>query len=83
MGGLVQGSIAMGIFDWLLGHGDEEEDWTRDQPPPIPSKAGAGPELDEGRHKTQTEKALRRVEGQYDPETDRFAPEKESPAKYD
>ena len=35
------------------------------------------------RHKRQTEKDLRRVEGQYDPETDQFAPEKESPAKYD
>ena len=44
----------MGIFDWLLGHGDEEEGWTGgwtgEQPPPIPSEAGAWPDLDEGRY---------------------------------
>jgi hypothetical protein len=68
----------MGIFNWLLGRGDEARDWDRNQPPPIPA-AVSGPHLD----KAQTEKDFRRVEAQYEPETDRFAPEKESPANYD
>lgn len=41
-----------------------------EQPPP--SKAGAGPDIDSGRRKTQTEKDLRRVQSQYDPKHDRF-----------
>lgn len=45
-----------------------------EQPPP--SKAGAGPSIDEGREKTQTEKDLRRVQSQYDPKHNRFDPEK-------
>jgi hypothetical protein len=85
VGGLVHGSIAMGIFDWLLGHGDEEEGWSGGwtaQPPPIPSKPGAGPDLDKARYKTQTEKDLG-VQGQHDPERHQFDLETERPAKYD
>ena len=69
----------MGIFDWLLGHSDEPRNWDRNQPPPIPAHAVSGPHLDNA----QTEKDLRRAEAQYEPETDRFASEKESPANYD
>jgi hypothetical protein len=45
-----------------------------DQPPP--SKAGAGPDIDKGRCRTQTEKDLRRVQSQYDPKHARFDPDK-------
>ena len=55
-GGVVRRSIAMGIFDWLLSHGDEEEDWTGEAPPLIPSKAAPGRDIDADRTKTQTEK---------------------------
>ena len=41
-----------------------------------PSKAGTGPDIDAGRRKMQTEKDLRRVQGQYDPDTDSFDPKK-------
>ena len=58
----------MGIFGYLLGSSDRDPDDV--QPPP--SKGGAGPDLDEGRDKTQTEKDLRRVQGQHDPDTDSF-----------
>ena len=75
-GGVVRRSIAMGIFDWLLSHGDEEEDWTGEGPPLIPSKAAAGRDIDAGRAKTQTEKDLRRVQSQYDPDSDSFDPKK-------
>ena len=65
----------MGLFDWLRGGADSERDAPRHHPPPIPSKAGLGPDNDAGRVKTQTEKDLRRVEGQYDPDTDSFEEE--------
>ena len=65
----------MGLFDWLRGAADNERDAPRHHPPPIPSKAGVGPDNDTGRVKTQTEKDLRRVEGQYDPDTDSFEEE--------
>jgi hypothetical protein len=64
----------MGIFDWLLGPDDGEPDWPR--PPPIPSKAGVGPDIDVGRVKTKTEKDLRRVKGEYDPDSESFDPTK-------
>ena len=44
------------------------------QSPPRPSKAGAGPEIDAGPAKTPTD--LRRVQGQYDPDSDSFDPKK-------
>ena len=62
----------MGIFDYLLGPSDEDQDHV--QPPP--SKGGAGPDIDEGRSKTKTEKDLRKVQEQYDPAQDRFDPKK-------
>jgi hypothetical protein len=64
----------MGIFSWLLGKDSEEQDLSRDNggAPPIPSQSGAGPNPDEGRYKSKTEKDLRRVEAQYDPTTDSF-----------
>ncbi len=65
----------MGLFDWLLGGANNERDAPRHHPPPIPSKAGVGPDIDTGRVKMQTEKDLRRVEGQYDPDTDSFEEE--------
>jgi hypothetical protein len=65
----------MGLFDWLRGGADNERHAPRHHPPPIPSKAGVGPDNDTGRVKTQTEKDLRRVEGQYDPDTDSFEEE--------
>jgi hypothetical protein len=62
----------MGISEYLLGSGDKDPDHV--QPPP--SKAGKGPDIDAGRTKTQTEKDLRRVQSQYDPETESFDPKK-------
>ena len=59
----------MSILEHLLGTKDREPDRGR-QPPP--SKGGAGPDIDEGRHTTKTERDLRRVQGQYDPETGSF-----------
>jgi hypothetical protein len=66
----------MGIFRWLLGIDDEEQDLSRDRggPPPIPSRAGAGPDLDSGPHTTKTERDLRHVEGQYDAKSYIFDP---------
>ena len=64
----------MGLFDWLRGGADNERDAPRHHPPPIPSKAGVGPDKDTGRVKTQTEKDLRPVEGRY-PDTDSFEAE--------
>lgn len=61
----------MGIFEYLLGSSDRDRDDT--QPPP--SKGGAGPDVDKGRHKTETEKNLRLVQGQHDPDTDSFKDE--------
>lgn len=39
-------------------------------------KAGAGPSMNEGRRNTKAEKDLRRIQSQYDPQRDRFDPEK-------
>ena len=61
----------MGIFEYLLGPPDKDPDDAQ----PSPSKGGAGPDVDEGRNKTQTEKDLRRVQEQYDPDTDSFKKE--------
>ena len=61
----------MGIFEYLLGPPDKDPDDAL----PSPSKDGAGPDVDEGRYKTQTEKDLRRVQEQYDPDTDSFKKE--------
>lgn len=47
----------------------------RDKRQPRPSKAGAGPDNDAGRTKTETEKNLRRVQGQYDPDIVSFKEE--------
>jgi hypothetical protein len=60
----------MGIFDFLL-----RRERSKDAQPP-PSKAGAGPDIDAGRRKTRTEKNLRKVASQYDPENNRFDPDK-------
>jgi hypothetical protein len=60
----------MGIFECLLGSDRDPDDA---QPPPL--KGGAGPDVDEGRPKTQTEKDLRRVQSQHDPDTDSFREE--------
>jgi hypothetical protein len=65
----------MGIFGWLLGQEDEEQE-PRHSPPSIAAKDVAGPDIDAGREKTQTEKDLRRVESLYDAESDSFKPEK-------
>ena len=58
----------MGILEYLLGPGDRDPDDV--QPPP--SKGGTGPDVNEGRRKTQTEKDLRRIQVEYDPDTDSF-----------
>ena len=65
----------MAIFDWIFGGSDEAHDRARHNPPPIPSKAGVGPDIDTGRIKTKTEKDLRQVEGQYDSDSGRFEDE--------
>ena len=75
-GSVVQRRIVMGIFDWLLNHGEEEEDLTGEGQPLIPSKAAAGPDIDAGRTKTQTENDLCRVKSPYDQDTNRFHPRK-------
>ena len=56
----------MGIFEYLLGSSDRDHD---DAQPP-PSKGGARPDVDDGRHKTQAEKDLRRGQGPHDPDGD-------------
>ena len=61
----------MGILEYLLGPPDRDPDDTQ---PPAP-KGTADPTWDEGRNKTQTEKDLRRVQGQHDPGTDSFKEE--------
>ena len=61
----------MGIFEYLLGSSDRDPDAV--QPPP--SQGGVGPDVDQGRNKTQTEKDLRRVQAQHDPDTDSFKEE--------
>ena len=66
----------MGVLAWLLGRDEEKHEWPSNPPPPIPTKSGAGPDIDAGRIKTQTEKDLRRVQRQYDADTDSFDPQK-------
>jgi hypothetical protein len=51
----------MGLFDWLRGGAANERDAPRHHPPPIPSKAGVGPDNDAERVKTQTETGAWRV----------------------
>ena len=58
----------MGILEYLFGHKLRETEAAQ----PAPSKAGAGPDVDVGRRKTRTEKDLRRVQSQYDAESDSF-----------
>jgi hypothetical protein len=61
----------MRFMEWLLGRkADKAPNGDETQPPP--SWAGAGPDVDTGRPKTQTEHDLRRVQSQYDPDTDSF-----------
>ena len=70
----------MGIVDWLLGLGDEEEGWaggwTREQPPPIPSKRDLA-----GQRAKQTDKVPRNVQGQSGPAEDDFDAESEGSGK--
>lgn len=61
----------MGLLDWLLGRTPPERAHSDDVQPP-PSWAGKGPDVDAGRRRTDTERDLRRVQSQYDPETDSF-----------
>jgi hypothetical protein len=44
----------VGIFEYLLGPKDSEPDDVQ----PVPSRAGAGPDMNQGRKKTKTEKDL-------------------------
>jgi hypothetical protein len=62
----------MGILEYLLGPPDRDPE---DAQPP-PSKGGAGPNVDDGRRKTQTESDLRHVQRQYDPASDSFKEDK-------
>ena len=62
----------MGIFEYLLGAPDKDDDRSD---PPAP-KSGRGPDVDAGRHQTKTEKDLRRVQSRHSPERDRFDPGK-------
>jgi len=62
----------MGILEYLLGPKDKDPGGV--QPPP--AKGGAGPDIDDGRSKTKTEKDLRKVQGQYDAPNGRFEPKK-------
>ena len=64
----------MGIFDWLWDADNEPPTEPDSEPQSRASKAGAGRDGGEGRFKTQTEKDLRRVQGQYNPSADRFDP---------
>jgi hypothetical protein len=56
------------ILEYLLGQKDGDPDDVQ----PDPSRAGAGPNVDQGRVKTKTERDLRRVQSTYDPESDSF-----------
>lgn len=58
----------MGIIEYLLGPKDSDADDVQ----PTPSRAGAGPDVDQGRIKTKTEKDLRRVQSTHDPKSDSF-----------
>ena len=49
----------MGIFEYLVGPSDRDPNEVQ----PQPSKGGAGPDIDEGRSKTKTERDLRKVPG--------------------
>jgi len=65
----------MGILEYLFGPKDTEAE-TDDDAQPAPSTEGRGPDIDTGRRTTKTERDLRKVQSQYDPEHDRFDPEK-------
>ena len=58
----------MGIFEYLLGPKDSEPDDVQ----PAQPRAGTGPDVNQRRKKTKTEKDLRRVQSTHDPEWDRF-----------
>ena len=58
----------MGILEYLLGQKDSD---LSDVQPASP-RAGAGPDVNQGRIKTKTEKDLRRVQSTHDPESDSF-----------
>lgn len=60
----------MGIFSWLLRRGDKASRNTSHDA--RPSKEGVGRNVDDGRHKTKTEKDLRRVQSQYEPKKNAF-----------
>lgn len=61
------------FFEWLRS-------WTFSKQPhdtqPPPSWAGAGPDIDEGRTMTETERDLRRIQSQYDSKSGRFKDDK-------
>jgi hypothetical protein len=65
----------VGIFEYLLGSSDRDPNEGR------PSPAGVGPDIDSGRTKTQTEKDLRKVQSQYDPENDDFGSDANDPKR--
>ena len=56
----------MGILSYLFGSSDRDPDDVQ------PTLAGRGPDIDKGRIRTQTEKDLRKVQSQYDPEREEF-----------
>ena len=58
----------MGIFEYLLGPKDSEPDDVQ----PAQPRAGTGPDVDQGRIKTKTEKDLRRVQSKHDPKSYSF-----------
>jgi hypothetical protein len=58
----------MGILEYLLGPKEREPNDAQ----PRSSCAGAGPDVDHGRTKTDTKKDLRRVQSMYDPESGGF-----------
>jgi hypothetical protein len=62
----------MGLLGFLFGPRKNDSDGQR----PPPSKAGAGPDIDSKRRKTQTERDLRKVQSQYDPKDGEFDPNK-------
>jgi hypothetical protein len=59
----------VGILEYLLGPKDSDAGDVQAAPP---SRAGAGPDVDQGRIKTKTEKDLRRVQSKHNPKSDSF-----------
>jgi hypothetical protein len=58
----------VGILEYLLGPKNYDPDDAR----PARSQTGVGPDVDEGRNKSETEKDLRRVQSTHDPASDSF-----------